>query len=184
MSVTVLFARQNSVYKTLPDVDVWDFERNALNWAGGTPVIAHPPCRLWCTCRFLSNAPENEKELAIWAIKIVRKWGGILEHPAKSGLWNATGLPNPGKHDEYGLAIGVDQWWWDHKASKPTWLYICGINTLPSVPFKLGEPTHLISNSRNSNRGGKKLLSRQAREATPREFAKWLVQVASRCHVQ
>jgi hypothetical protein len=103
-----------------------------------------------------------------------------LEHPAKSGLWGAADLPRPGRRDKYGgLTIAVDQWWWDHKASKPTWLYICGVAAIPAIPLRIAEPTHLISNSRGSSRKGKKLLSRQAREATPIGFAKWLIQLAS-----
>ena len=27
--------------------DCWDIERNALNWPGGNPIVAHPPCRAW-----------------------------------------------------------------------------------------------------------------------------------------
>lgn len=176
--ITVLFARSNSVYKRLEGVDVWDEERDARKWEGGTPVIAHPPCRLWCACKSLSKAPENERDLAIWAVDIVQQWGGVLEHPARSTLWRYLGLPMPGRRDAYGFTIAVDQWWWDHKASKRTWLYICLVAKLPEIPLKLGEPTHLISNSRRAERYGKLLLSRQAREATPLRFAKWLVEVA------
>jgi hypothetical protein len=32
--VAVLFAREDSIYKTMPNVDVWDAARNALNWQG------------------------------------------------------------------------------------------------------------------------------------------------------
>lgn len=36
--IAVLFARADSVYKSLPDCDVWDADRNALLWPGGCPV--------------------------------------------------------------------------------------------------------------------------------------------------
>lgn len=45
--IAVLFARQDSIYKTLPGCDVWDIERDARKWPGGCPVVAHPPCRAW-----------------------------------------------------------------------------------------------------------------------------------------
>jgi hypothetical protein len=45
--VAVLFARSDSIYKEFQGVDVWDKERDARNWPGGCPVIAHPPCRTW-----------------------------------------------------------------------------------------------------------------------------------------
>src|SRR5215471_15576531 len=149
--ITVLFARKNSIYKRLPGVDVWDEARDALKWEGGTSVIAHPPCRLWCACKSLSRAPANERNLSIWAVDTVQHWGGVLEHPARSGLWEYVGLPLPGRHDAYGFSIAVDQWWWDHKASKRTWLYVCGAK-FPEIPLKIGEPTHLISNSRTASR--------------------------------
>jgi hypothetical protein len=47
MTVAVLFARSDSHYKALPGVDVWDSERDARKWLGGSPVVAHPPCRAW-----------------------------------------------------------------------------------------------------------------------------------------
>jgi hypothetical protein len=176
--VSVLFVSRNSVYKTIPGLDVWDEDRNALKWPGGNALIAHPPCRLWCTCKEFSNAPLSEMHLAIWAVDQVQHWGGILEHPARSTLWPTLGLPRPGSRDAYGLTIAIDQWWWDHKARKPTWLYICGVRELPKIPLKIVEPTHLISNSRASDRMGKRLLSRQARSATPVRFARWLVETA------
>ena len=42
--IAILFARKDSVYKAMPGLDVYDFERDALTWPGGAPLIAHPPC--------------------------------------------------------------------------------------------------------------------------------------------
>jgi hypothetical protein len=84
--IAVLFARKDSIYKSFPDCDVYDIERDALTWPGGMPCIAHPPCRLWGKLRHFSTAPQSEKALGHWAIKQVRQWGGIAEHPASSGL--------------------------------------------------------------------------------------------------
>jgi hypothetical protein len=35
--VAVLFARKDSIYKTMPECDVWDIERDAREWPGGMP---------------------------------------------------------------------------------------------------------------------------------------------------
>lgn len=42
-TVAALFVRADSIYKTMPDVDAWDIERDARRWPGGCPVVAHPP---------------------------------------------------------------------------------------------------------------------------------------------
>jgi len=79
--VAVLFARDDSVYKTLPGCDVWDTERDARRWPGGAPVVAHPPCRLWAKLRQFAKAedPEAERRLAVDAVEHVRVFGGVLE---------------------------------------------------------------------------------------------------------
>ena len=90
--IAVLFARQDSIYKTLPGCDVLDIERDARNWPGGCPVVAHPPCRAWGRLRAFAKPRNDEKELALLAIEHVRQFGGVLEHPAASTLWDAAGL--------------------------------------------------------------------------------------------
>lgn len=45
LCVAALFCRSDSVYKSMPGVDVFDLERDALTWSGGSPVVAHPLCR-------------------------------------------------------------------------------------------------------------------------------------------
>lgn len=74
--VAILFARQDSIYKTLPGVEVYDKERNAHTFQGGCPVVAHPPCRGWGRLRAFAKPEPGELDLAIWAIDQVRKWGG------------------------------------------------------------------------------------------------------------
>ena len=37
--VTVLFARRDSIYKSMAGCDVWDADRDALNWPGDSPVL-------------------------------------------------------------------------------------------------------------------------------------------------
>ena len=53
--VSVLFARADSAYKTLPGCDVWDKDRNAMLCDDDWPVVAHPPCRAWGRLRTFAN---------------------------------------------------------------------------------------------------------------------------------
>lgn len=85
--IAVLFARADSAYKTLPGCDVYDIERDARTWRGGCPAVAHPPCRAWGQFHFFAKPRPDEKELALWAVEQVRRWGGVLEHPAQSAMW-------------------------------------------------------------------------------------------------
>jgi hypothetical protein len=174
--VAVLYARADSHYKALPGVDVWDAERDARNWPGGVPVVAHPPCRGWGRMRqFATCVRPDEKDLALHAVKMVRAWGGVLEHPRGSTLWGAAGLPLPGEAADGwgGFTIEVDQYHWGHRAQKPTWLYLVGVDRVPVLPVREGRPTHYIRPPRNG--AGFKVVTKAEREHTPKELAAWLV---------
>lgn len=180
--ISVLFATKNSVYKTIPGLDVWDEDRNALNWPGKNRGIFHPPCRKWSRwLRHFSTAPESEKHLAIWAVHQVRKWGGVLEHPACSTLFDHMTLPRPGRRDEYGLTICVEQFWFGHKCRKASWLYICGVESIPPIPLVLGEAP--VQWDPKPNQKAKhpdmQRLSNHDRQATPLAFAYWLIDLCN-----
>jgi hypothetical protein len=190
MRPAVLFARADSIYKTM-DCDVWDAERDAVKWPGGAPVVAHPPCRIWSNFAHMSNAPFSEKQLATFAIGVVRKFGGVLEHPAGSRLFSASamppgeGLPRCGDRDAWGgFQVVIEQWWFGHRAQKMTRLYICGCQPkdLPEIPIKLGEAPCVIGDVGRATLGTKRPeISKPEREATPPLFAEWLLEVARRC---
>lgn len=182
MKVSVLFARKDSIYKELPNCDVWDIDRNAMLWPGGNSIIAHPPCRLWGRLRKFSNAPESEKDTGRFAVQMVRKWGGVLEHPAGSLLWKDQNLPLPGQFDNYnGYTLAAPQIWWGHKANKSTWFYIVGFSGSLSIPFTLAYPSHVVKTSKKRNR--LPYLSHSDRERTPIKLAYWLFDLASRCEI-
>ena len=82
--IAVLFARQDSRYKDLVGYDVYDIDRDARNFNGDYPIIAHPPCRAWGMLSHMANPRPDEKDLAWFAIDKVRKNGGVLEHPKGS----------------------------------------------------------------------------------------------------
>lgn len=166
--ISVLFARKDSIYKELCS-DVWDIQRNALNWPGGNALIAHPPCRSWGQLAHLANPREGEKELAIYSVHQIRKFGGILEHPRASRLWNHMNLPLPGNVDEYGgFSLCVNQNWWGHKAVKNSMLYIVGIDPkeMPATPITFDAIQYTVSSriKKKTGRRTKKEITKRERE--------------------
>lgn len=174
--VAVLYAKAGTAYRQIAGIDVWDEVRDARLFPGGCPVIAHPPCRAWGRFAHRAKAKAHEMDLAFHAVRMVRRWGGVLEHPACSKLWNAAGLPRPGEAaDEFGgYSIAVNQVDWGHRALKPTWLYILGVerDRLPYWDEGSGVPVTTVER-----------MWRGEREATPFRFAMWLVHLASRVGV-
>lgn len=188
MTVAVLFARADSNYKALPDVEVFDAERDARTYDGPWPVVAHPPCRAWGMLRNLANPRPDERNLARLAVALVREFGGVLEHPAGSTLWAAQKLPKPGERDAFGgWTIEIDQWRFGHRAMKMTRLYVVGAEPeeAPQLPpAKQGEPTHVITQGRRAKKGEPGFRSRVTdaeREHTPPALAAWLVEMAAKC---
>ena len=126
-AVAVLFARRDSIYKSIDGCDVYDADRDALTWPGGMPVVAHPPCRGWGRLRHFARPAEFELALGPWAVDQVRRHGGVLEHPAYSQLWLYCALPAPGATDTVGgWTLPIWQSWFGHRADKATWHYTVG----------------------------------------------------------
>lgn len=181
--VAVLFARSDSIYKTMSGCSVFDLERDALTFSGDLPVVAHPPCRSWGRLRHFANPRPGEKELALFAVDAVRSCGGVLEHPAGSLLWKVAGLPLPGERDEFGgFTLPIPQFWFGHRAFKNTWLYISGVSpvAIPAFPLVLGDAPCVLETSKKGL-GVRPSISKQEREATPLEFANFLVNLAASC---
>lgn len=138
----------------------------------------------------MAKPRHDEKQLAIFAVAQVRRFGGVLEHPAASTLWIEASLPRPGAFDEFGgWTMPIHQSWFGHRAEKKTLIYIVGCvpAQLPDYGLDLGYPTHTISSS--GRRGdGSRLKARPEctkaeREHTPLNLAVWLVDIARRCYV-
>ncbi|MBT64710.1 MAG: hypothetical protein CML13_16045 [Puniceicoccaceae bacterium] len=186
-TVAVLFAREDSYYKTLDACDVYDKTRDALTFTGKAPIVAHPPCRGWGRLRKQAKAPELEKCLAFWAVMKVRENGGVLEHPAQSSLFKQMALPRPGMGPDIygGFTISLPQFWFGHRAEKPTWFYICGIDrqSVPEIPILLGRAPRVITRKKgllSGMPGYRKEVTIAEREETPAALAKWLVELARR----
>jgi hypothetical protein len=184
MTVAVLFARSDSVYKTMPGCDVFDIDRDARTWHGGSPVVAHPPCRAWGRLRQFAKPRPDEKALGLWAVDQVRMHGGVLEHPAESTLFAAKGMPRPGQFPDAfgGWTIQIEQFHFGHRAEKSTWLYLVGLEPrdMPAIPRREGRATHCVRPTRAYPRLPS--ITKAEREHTPPALAAWLVELARRVH--
>lgn len=144
--IAALFVQSAGVYFYLDDVDPWDEARDARTYAGPWPVVAHPPCERWG--RYAQGGPNpkaRRREIGddggcfAAALASVRRWGGVLEHPAASHAWAHHGLMAPPHRggwvvadDVGGWTCHVEQGHYGHRARKATWLYANGCD-LPSL---------------------------------------------------
>lgn len=173
--VAALCVAGNSVYKTLDGVDCYDARRDVRTFPGGMPVVAHPPCRSWSAFTAQqAKPPPGEKELGPLCVDILRREGGVLEHPAHSRLFSYCGLPPPGETAGYLTTIYVEQAWWGYPMRKATWLCLSmvDINQL-DVPY-------VKHNSRSGvgDRRRQQVMSKNQRAATCLPLAQWLVEAA------
>jgi hypothetical protein len=139
-TVAALFVETDGTYFGLTDVDPWDEERDARKYAGPWPVVAHPPCSRWGQLANVNHArygtPIGDDDGCFAAaLKAVRTWGGVLEHPANSIAWREFGLPKATRgtwtanlSDPSGASTEVSQVVYGHGARKRTWLYAVGID--------------------------------------------------------
>lgn len=141
--VAALFVQTNGSYYGLPNVDPWDIKRDARKYDGPHAVVAHPPCSRWCRLAGLVEARWGHKRgedggCFASALASVRRFGGVLEHPAYSDAWAAFNLPAPSRHGGWhrgfcgGWTAHVEQGRYGHVAKKATWLYAFN-TTLPEL---------------------------------------------------
>ena len=177
--VAALYVDPRGPYPRMQGVEAWDEARDATTYAGPHPVVAHPPCGPWGALRKMCS--RQRRDLAPLAVEQVRQWGGVLEHPRGSLLWQECGLPSAGTVDAFGgFTLDIEQVAWGHKARKATWLYFVGVDPIIAKGGvrRGGTPTHLVSQTRGRNLAGLKRMSDQARKITPPAFAEWLVSLA------
>lgn len=196
MSTTVaaLYVETGGAYFGLPDVDPWDETRDARLYAGPWPVVAHPPCARWCQLApvvaaklaYLGDkyAIGNDGGCFEAALASVRKFGGVLEHPAYSIAWYRYGLPVPGHggwtaaFNDPGYSTAVSQVAYSHAARKRTWLYAVGCE-LPALRWD--EPMHRVTaqvSSFQKHRARSVKLDKGRSNATPIEFRDVLLEMA------
>jgi len=184
--IAALFVQPRGCYVCVPDVDPWPEARDARKYAGPWPVVAHPPCQLWGNLGALNyarwggehNRPGNDGGCFAAALASVRRWGGVLEHPAFSKAWPAYGLPCPvGIGWSGGPLEFVCEVWqsaYGHLARKRTWLFYCGPKP-PDLLWARKPGTHQVGNGWNQK---KPALTKAQANATPPAFRDALLLLA------
>jgi hypothetical protein len=214
--IAVLFADPGGIYGRLDlalplgelaplgeTLDVWAPPRDARLYPGPHPVVAHPPCAPWCRLAGLREAvhglrrgEDGHKFEA--ALAAVRRWGGVLEHPAHSAAWKhydllrpdrAGGWSDPDEHG--GRSCHVEQGRYGFPTPKPTWLYAVA-GELPELRWgrsrqgsaRLARPRMIGGLYGQKGRAGVKADSRprirgKAASATPPAFARELLRIAA-----
>jgi hypothetical protein len=191
--VAALFVDPAGCYAGLPDVEIWGEDKDARKYAGPHPVVAHPPCARWCRLAGLVEARWGHKRgedggCFESALCSVRKYGGVLEHPAYSDAWAKFGIPRPPTGGNWirclcgGWTCYVEQGRYGHPAKKATWLYCFGVE-LPelrwgSIPDK--ESRALVSWCGNRVASGERRprVGKREASATPLEFRDILLNIA------
>ena len=205
MMVAALFVETDGAYFKLPNVDPWDVKRDARSYTGPHPVVAHPPCHLWVNMAAV-NWKRYQRQLPAWypggndgacfnfALTVVRRWGGVLEHPAGSHAWKAYGLMRPevGRWSHFWSADTNDgpyrsNWvtevWqsaYGHKARKRTWLLYSGRSEPPTLDWSSKAGSHQVGWFDRI----KPTLSKREASATPAAFRDLLISLAARSGVR
>jgi hypothetical protein len=201
--IAALYVQRGGGYWDQPGIDAWDEARDARQYAGPWPVVAHPPCQRWG--RYWSGGPSArvKRELgddggcffaALWG---VRRWGGVLEHPEGSHAWRKFELNTPPRSGGWvvadwlgGWTCCVEQGAYGHKARKATWLYAHS-TLLPSLRWgkapgdfvRMDEGFHSAEARRRAVKTGScQRLSKRQRAATPPEFRDLLLSIAATAH--
>ncbi len=171
-------------YASMQDVEPWGVDRDATQYAGPWPVVAHPPCGHWGKLAWNCKQPAAWKAAGPVAVAQVREFGGVLEHPAHSRLWDACTMPPAGglPDGHGGWTLEAHQTRWGHKAKKRTWFYIVGVarNAVTLPPDRAA--THVMGVSLAKGRV-LPCLPKKERHLTPPALAEWLVALARGSHV-
>jgi hypothetical protein len=199
IKVAALFVETGGCYFNLPGVDPWDIERDARNYNGPHPVVAHPPCQRWGRLGAANyarwggehNRPGNDGGCFASALQSLKKYGGVLEHPKASMAWNEFQLtrPNPFRWNHCpreGGAAGsawVCEVWqsaYGHKANKATWLYYIGASKPADLDWSRPRGTHQVGfQDQRGKAANKPTLSKRDANATPIRFRDVLLSLAS-----
>lgn len=205
--IAALFVLVDGPYANQPGVEIWHKDRDARRYLGPHPVVAHPPCERWG--RYWSGGPSAKVKRKLGddngcftsALKSVRMWGGILEHPEASHAFKHHGILTPPRKggwvsagDGKGYVCCVEQGWYGHKARKATWLYVVGVNHPPELRWgkcpgdfvRMDLGFHSAEERKRAVRTGacqrlSKRLSKRQRTITPPEFRNLLISIARSC---
>jgi hypothetical protein len=205
--IAALYVEPDGAYIGLPHVDPWDEARDARRYAGPHPVVAHPPCQRWGRYAKGGTHPNSPRfEIGdddgcfAAALASVRRWGGVLEHPAHSKAWEWFSITAPGEGGwrfdaaepggMWGWTCYVEQGFYGHFSRKPTWLYACLPEDVRPPELRWGrgkQRLHPVALERHGYKkarrigmmamvGGKDKT--KIRNATPPEFRDILISMA------
>lgn len=192
--IAALYVQDGGTYFGLEGVDPWALPgRDARDYAGPHPVVAHPPCSRWCRLAGLVEARWGHRKgddggCFAHALASVRKFGGVLEHPAYSDAWAAFDLPRPNITGGWqrglmgGWSAHVEQWRYGHAARKSTWLYAHGTD-LPDLHWGYTPDADMfawVSWCGNHTRGKEKRrrVGKEEASRTPDDFRELLLEMA------
>lgn len=215
-TIAALYVEANGAYAGLPGVELWagtdhangstTVFRDAREYTGPHPVVAHPPCKRWG--RFWHGSTRKPHQFQLGddggcfaaALEAVRTYGGVLEHPKDSHAWDYFDLIRPPPtggwviaDDRGGWTCCVDQGFYGHPSNKRTWLYVVGCE-LPSLTWGKGAqrlPQEMIDKYGYAKArrigvvammGGKDKV--RNRNATPAPFRDLLIAMARSAHEQ
>lgn len=183
-TVAALFVQRDGVYSTMPGVDVWHLDRDAMLYTDALPVVEHPPCGQWgfAARRWRRVALGQDGGRFAHALGTLDRVGGVIEHPAGSSAWTHFSIPRPGGWGwtPAGVApagqrwtCAVDQGHFGHEAPKRTWLLVVS-------PVWVGRPPPTLPWGPSNAQGRVVDMPDQLdREATPPAFAQLLVALAT-----
>jgi hypothetical protein len=186
--VAALFVQPRGVYYGIPGVEPWGLpERDAREYAGPHPVVAHPPCGRWCRLAGLVEKRWGYKKgddggTFAAALRAVRTYGGVLEHPAYSDAFKVHGIAPPmggGWQRAFcgGWVCHVEQWHYGHRAKKATWLYAFGVGALPSMIWGRtpdnAEPAYVTDGGGDVERGRERPALVERWSSRPRALGSW-----------
>ncbi len=199
MTVAALYVQDGGAYFGLEGVDPWPESRDARLYDGPHPVVAHPPCSRWCRLAGLVEARWGHKRgedggVFASALAVVRRFGGVLEHPAYSDAWAAFDLNKPPSGGGWvnadfhgGWTCHIEQGRYGHVAKKATWLYAVGCE-LPSLKWGFDpdqKSKALVSwcgNNTNAH-DRRPRVGKAAAAATPVDFRVLLLRMARSARV-
>lgn len=200
--IAALYVERGGCYYGLPEVDPWDEARDARLYPGPYPVVAHPPCQRWG--RFWHGSTRKPHQFKLGddggcfaaALDSVRKWGGVLEHPADSQAWPYFLLRRPARDGGWipadmcgGWTCCVEQGRYGHLSNKRTWLYAYLPSVdLPELKWGQGEQRlHPIALARHGYAKARRIgmmamvggkFKTEIRNATPIPFRDMLLSIA------
>ncbi|MBJ7392534.1 MAG: hypothetical protein JHC85_13270 [Chthoniobacterales bacterium] len=182
--IAALYVETDGCYFGLPGVDPWDEPRDARQYAGPYPVVAHPPCDRWHQLSAVNHKRwgyriNDDEGCFASALASVRRFGGVLEHPAESRAFRFHGIPEPTTRGWQRSIDGdwlteVDQAAYGHRARKRTWLLYSG-GEPPALDWREIAGSHQIGNFDQV----RPQLPVAERAATPPAFRDLLLAIAA-----